>query len=215
LPRVLAKVRHLFDVNSDPLAIFETLAIMNEIRPGLCVLGTRLPGSFNAFETSVRAILGQQVSVQAARVLASRLVATFGEEAQTPIEGLTRTFPAPTDILSLGEAITDRLGSLGVISSRSQTIYELALALSSGKIDLETPGRPLEEIEKLLAIRGIGPWTANYIAMRVMGWPDVFLPTDVGVKNALKPYEAKDLAKMAESWRPFRSYATMSLWNSL
>lgn len=215
LPQVLARIRHLFDLYCDPEAVYETLQIMNDIRPGLCVSGTRVPGCFNAFEMAVRAVLGQQITVKAAGTLAARIVEAYGTPIQTEIEGLTHIFPAPADILALGGAIEEHLGVLGVIATRSRTIYALAQALVEGAIDLDIPAQPEEEMEKLMTISGIGSWTAQYIAMRAMEWPDAFLETDAGVKKALHPCTAKELLKMAEAWRPWRSYATVNLWNTL
>lgn len=215
LPQVLARIKHLFDLYCDPDAVYETLQVMNKLQPGLCVLGTRVPGCFNALEMSVRAVLGQQITVKAASTLAARLVQAYGIPVQTGIDGLTHIFPTPEIILDMGAAITDKLGVLGVTSARSQTIYRLAQALDAGEIDFGLCHSPEEEMKKLLAIRGIGGWTAQYIAMRAMEWPDAFLETDAGVKKALPGYTAKELLALAEAWRPWRSYATFNLWNSL
>lgn len=215
LPQVLARIRHLFDLYCDPYAVYETLRVMNDIRPGLCVLGTRVPGCFNPFEMAVRAVLGQQITVKAASTLASRIAQTYGMPVETGIEGLNRTFPMPEDVLSLDGAIEECFGVLGVINARSHTIYELARAYVQGEIDFDLPAQPEEEMKKLMAIHGIGSWTAQYIAMRAMEWPDSFLETDAGIKKALQPYTAKELLKMAEAWRPWRSYATVNLWNTL
>jgi AraC family transcriptional regulator of adaptative response / DNA-3-methyladenine glycosylase II len=215
LPQVLARVRHLFDLHCDPGTVYETLRVMNDIGPGLCVLGVRVPGCFNAFEIAVRAVLGQQITVKAASTLAARIVDTYGTPVQTGIEGLTRIFPSPEDIVALGRAIENNFGSLSVTAARSRTIYELARVIARKEIDFELCAQPEEEMKKLMAIRGIGSWTAQYIAMRTMEWPDAFLETDMGVKKALEPYTSKQLLEMAEAWRPWRSYATMNLWNSL
>lgn len=215
LPQVLTKVRRLFDLCCDPESIYETLAPMNKIRPGLCVLGTRLPGSFNSFEMAIRAVLGQQITVKAAGTLAGRLVATFGTPIKTNVEGLTHIFPSPKDILVLDEPIENHLGPLGIIATRARTICELAKAFEQGDIDFDLPADPEVEIKKLLAIPGIGNWTAQYIAMRTMEWTDAFLETDVGIRKALEPHSKKELLQIAEAWRPWRSYATINLWNSL
>ena len=215
LPQVLSKVRQLFALYCDPDTIFETLAPMNAIRPGLCVLGTRLPGSFDAFEMAFRAVLGQQITVKAAGTLAARLVAAYGTPVQTGIPELTHVFPAPEDILALKGPIESHFGPLGVIASRAKAIYSLAQALKQGEISLDRCANPEEEMKKLTAIPGIGRWTAGYIAMRTMGWPDAFLETDAAVKKALAPHTAKEMSQMAEAWRPWRSYATINLWNSL
>lgn len=215
LPQVLARIRHLFDLYCDPDSVYETIQVMNDIRPGLCVLGIRVPGCFNAFELVVRAVLGQQITVKAARTLASRIVDTYGTPIQTGIEGLTHVFPLPEDILALEGAIDNHLGVLGVTSARSNTIYELAQAFVHEKIDFDFCIEPEKEIEKLMSIRGIGNWTAQYIAMRTMEWTDAFLESDAGIKKALPSYTPKELLKIAELWRPWRSYATMNLWNTL
>lgn len=215
LPQVLARVRRLFDLHCDPHAVYETLRAMNEIRPGLCILGTRLPGCFDSFELSVRAVLGQQITVKAAGTLAARVAQAYGRPIETGIEGLTHVFPSPGDILALGGEIENHLGALGVTSARSKTIYALAQALAQGDVSLDLCAQPEEEIKKLMAIRGIGGWTAQYIAMRAMGWPDAFLETDAGVKKALGLYTPKELLQLAEAWRPWRSYATINLWNTL
>lgn len=215
LAQVLARVRCLFDLYCNPEAVYEVLRVMDEIRPGLCVLGTRVPGCFDSFEMAVRTVLGQQITVKAASTLAARLVAACGKPLQTGLEGLTHTFPTPEDILASGDAIEERLGVLGIIAARSRTIYALAQGLVDGTLSLDAGVRPEEEMEKLLNIRGIGPWSAQYIAMRSMEWPDAFLETDAGVKKVLDSRSPKEMLAMAEAWRPWRSYATVSLWNTL
>jgi AraC family transcriptional regulator of adaptative response / DNA-3-methyladenine glycosylase II len=215
LPQVLARIRHLFDLHCDPDVVYETIRVMNDIRPGLCVLGTRVPGCFNVFEMAVRAVLGQQITVKAAGTLAARIVAVYGTPVQTGIEGLTHIFPSPEDILALSGTIENHLGALGVIATRSRTIHELARVLVQKEINFNLCAQPEEEMKKLKAIRGIGNWTAQYIAMRAMEWPDAFLETDAGIKKALEPYTSKELLEMAEAWRPWRSYAIVNLWNSL
>lgn len=214
LPQVLTRVRCLFDLYCDSNSVYETLSKMNEIRPGLCVLGTRVPGCFNAFEMSVRAILGQQITVKAASTLATRIAQTYGIPIDTGVEGLTHIFPSPEDFLAMGESIQNNLGQLGVTSTRSNTIYALAKAIVNKEIDFDSI-QPQEEMKKLMAIKGIGSWTANYIAMRAMEWTDAFLETDVGVRNALPSYTSKEMLAMSEAWRPWRSYAVLNLWNSL
>lgn len=215
LPQVLARIRHLFDLYCNPEAVYETLQIMNEIRPGLCVLGTRLPGCFDTFEMAVRAVLGQQITVKAASTLAARIVENYGTPVQTEITGLTHVFPSPNDILALDGPIENHFGPLGVIAARSHTIYELAKAIVQKEIDFEIPAQPEEEIKKLMTIKGIGSWTAQYIAMRTMEWTDAFLETDAGIKKALHPLTSKELLALSKAWHPWCSYATMNLWNTL
>ena len=215
LPQVLSRIKRLFDLYCDPAAVYEHLSVMNELQPGLCLPGTRLPGCFDSFEMAVRAVLGQQITVKAAGTLAGRLTAACGTPVRTGIPGLTHAFPAPEEILALTGPVENHLGPLGIIASRAGTIYELAGLLTAGAIVLDFCPDPEVEMEKLKAIRGIGDWTAQYIAMRTMEWPDAFLSTDVGVKKALKSYPPEEIARLSKQWRPWRSYATVNLWNSL
>lgn len=210
LPQVLSRVRQLFDLYCDPGVVYENL---KQLESFAC--GTRIPGCFDPFEMAVRAILGQQITVKGASTLAARIVQQFGQPIQTPFEGLTHIFPAPQTFLKLEGTIEENLGQLGVIAARSRTISRLAAAVSERTIRLGPQGNPEAETEKLLAIPGIGPWTAHYLVMRAFSWPDVFLETDVGIKKAMAPLEPKEMLQLAESWRPWRSYATVSLWNSL
>jgi AraC family transcriptional regulator of adaptative response / DNA-3-methyladenine glycosylase II len=188
---------------------------MNEIRPGLCENGTRLPGCFDPFEVTVRAVLGQQISVKAASTLTSRIVRAIGPPVQTGIDGLTSIFPSPKEVLELKGDIEHIFGELGVTSMRSRTISKLASEFFNRSIDFWPCNYPNEEIKKLTSISGIGVWTANYIAMRTMGYTDAFLETDCGIKKALAPRKPKEILKIAENWRPWRSYAIVNLWNSL
>ena len=215
IPQVLARVKHLFDLYCDPGSIYETLKTMNDIRPNLCILGTRVPGCFDDFEMTVRVVLGQQITVKAASTLTARIVKYFGIPVQTGVVGLTHIFPSPESILAMGEDIENNFGALGVTSARSNTILELARVFVRSEINFDLCAEPEEEIKKLKMIKGIGSWTAQYIAMRSMEWPDAFLETDAGVKKALQPYTSKELLKIAEAWRPYRSYATANLWNTL
>ncbi|MDR1276138.1 MAG: helix-turn-helix domain-containing protein [Candidatus Accumulibacter sp.] len=215
LPRLLARVRNLFDLYCTPDAVYETLSVMNDTRPGVCVSGVRLPGCFDPFETSVRAILGQQITVRAASTLAGRLAKTFGAPVDTGVEGLTHCFPSAHDIAALSGNIADRLGPLGIRRARANTILALAQKIVGGEIDFSLCVSPESEIKKLQSIPGLGVWTAQTIAMRAMSWPDAFPHTDHGVKKALAPRSGKEILEIAELWRPWRAYATINLWNSL
>ncbi|MCI9156988.1 MAG: helix-turn-helix domain-containing protein [Lawsonibacter sp.] len=212
LSQILSRIRRLFDLYCDPDAVYAVLQVMDELQPGLCVKGRRVPGCFEPFETAVRAILGQQITVKAASTLARRMAAKLGTPVETGIDGLTCTFPTAADIIALGDSIQERLGTLGVIAARSTCIRALAEGLKRGEIQLDQSADPEREMEKLQAIRGIGGWTAQYVAMRTMGWPDAFLETDAGVKHALPDRSAKELLALAERWRPWRSYAVVNLW---
>ncbi|MDR1016214.1 MAG: helix-turn-helix domain-containing protein [Coriobacteriales bacterium] len=213
---VLARIRRQFDLGSDPAQVAEQLQVMDELRPGLCVAGTRVPGCFDAFQMCVRTVLGQQITVKAAGTLAARIAETYGTPIETGVEGLDRLFPSAGEVLTMGDAIEDNFGRLGVTSARSRTIRALAEAVSTGEVDFAHPADPTLEMDKLCALKGIGPWSANYIAMRAMGYGDAFLESDYGVKKALPGYGTPKARKaLAEAWHPWRSYAVMNLWNSL
>ena len=118
-------------------------------------------------------------------------------------------------MIALSDHIEEHLGVLGVIASRSRCILALAEKLERGEIVLDGSADPEQEMKKLMEIKGIGNWTAKYIAMRTLGWPDAFLETDIGIKHAFPDSAPKELLALSEKWRPWRSYATMNLWNSL
>jgi AraC family transcriptional regulator of adaptative response / DNA-3-methyladenine glycosylase II len=219
MPQVLSRVRRLFDLHCDPDAVYRTLEPMNLVAPGLCVPGTRVPGAFDPFETAVRAVLGQQITVRAAGTLAGRIAGELGEPVDTGMEGLSRVFPDP-EILAIPDpespvSTEDRLGALGIIGSRSRAIVGLAAAVVWGKLDLDLLGDPADETVKLTSVRGIGGWTAGYMGMRAGGWPDVFLESDAGIRKALPGRTPRELLALSEKWSPWRSYATVNLWNSL
>jgi AraC family transcriptional regulator of adaptative response / DNA-3-methyladenine glycosylase II len=202
VPAVLARVRHLLDLSCSPCSIAEALGPLAANRPGL-----RVPGAFDGFEIAVRAILGQQVSVAAARTLACRIAHAFGTPVETPHDGLCRAFPLATRIANLE---LEDLAQLGVLPSRARTI----LALAEADLPLE-PGVNVEEtMAKLRTIPGIGKWTAQYIAMRALAWPDAFPHTDLGVMKALNEKNPKRILAAGEAWRPWRAYAVMHLWTS-
>lgn len=212
--QVIERVRCQFDVDCDPDAVYRGIASLDDIVPGAAVKGTRLPGAFNPFEISMRAVLGQQISVRAANKLAFRIVSTYGKPVDTGIEGLDRASLTVDDVLGFDD-IESAFGELGVIKTRSRTIRAIALALKAGELCFDATADAAEQIDNLLAIKGIGPWSANYIAMRALSYPDAFLETDAGIKHALPDYTPKQRLALAEQWRPWRSYANICLWNSL
>lgn len=213
-PQVVERVRRQFDVDCDPEAVFEGIRSLDELVPGAAVPGTRVPGAFDSFETAVRAILGQQISVRAANRLAARIARTYGTPVDLGMEGLRFLFPAPRDVLAL-DSIEDALGELGVIKTRARTIRELARLVVEGALDLDPGADVAQQMETLLAIKGIGPWSANYIAMRTLGYADAFLETDAGIRHALPELSPAERLAAAERWRPWRAYANVCLWNSL
>ena len=215
LAKVLARIRFLFDLNCDPVEVFEHLYHSDTVIRNLLVSGIRLPGSFDPFEISVRAVFGQQISVKAAQTIAGRFVQLYGQEIKTPFPELSFTFPLPEIVCAAGTEIETRLGNAGVTSARSRTVLALAEAVKSGNLNLSLSSDPATETKKLLDIPGIGQWTAQYIAMRALGWPDVFLSTDHGIRKFFPGMSQAAIEQLSEFWQPWRSYATINLWNSL
>jgi AraC family transcriptional regulator of adaptative response / DNA-3-methyladenine glycosylase II len=207
---VIATARRWLDLDAAPATIAEALVDLPG-EPGL-----RLPGSVDPFELAVRAVLGQQVTVAAARTLARRLVDRFGAAVATPWPDVTRAFPAPAELASAPIA---RIAELGIIRSRATAIQSLAAQWATFA-PLLAPGAAAEAlVERLCELAGIGPWTAHYVAMRGLGWPDAFPPGDVAAAKAMRALfgtaSARDVLAHAERWRPWRSYALLRLWNSL
>ena len=214
ISQVAARLRHQFDTDCDPQAVCAGIATLDALVPGAVVCGTRVPGAFDSFEIAVRAVLGQQISVVAANKLAARIAATYGTPVDFGIEGLNFLFPTAQEFLDM-DPIEDALGQLGVIKARSRTIRELARLVMRGELDLSTTADVAEQMSALLSVKGIGPWSANYIAMRALGYTDAFLEKDAGIKHALPDLTPQQRLEAAESWRPWRAYANLCLWNSL
>ena len=207
IPQVLGRVKHLFDLACDPQAVNERLGPLAAARPGL-----RVPGAFSGFEISVRAVLGQQVTVKAARTLAGRFAARFGTLLETPFPELSVAFP---DHHRIAQADASEIGELGILRSRVRAIQALAQALADGALKLEPMVAVDETIAQLRALPGFGEWTAQYIAMRALAWPDAFPQADFGVLKALGETDPRRALARAEGWRPWRAYAVMHLWSSL
>lgn len=212
---VLSRIRLLFDVNCNPEIVYEKLSTMKRLAPNIYVPGIRVPGSFDSFEMSVRAILGQQISVKAAITLAGRVASVFGEKIDTPFDNLSFTFPEPEKLCAPKSPIENQLRSLGISEPKSRSIMTLAKAMTSNSIVLSYGANPIDEMKKLSNLPGFGPWTIQYIAMRALGWPDAFPHTDFGVRKALSNRTPQEILKMSQQWSPWRSYATILLWNSL
>lgn len=164
-------------------------------------------------ELAVRAVLGQQVTVAAARTLARRVVERFGTPLATPWPSLARAFPSPQ---ALAEATLDSVASLGIVRTRSNALIAMAQAWPGLEVAMASPD---DFIAALCELPGIGPWTAHYIAMRALGWPDAFPPNDVAVLKAMRllfgTQNQRDADAQAQAWRPWRAYAVLRLWNSL
>lgn len=210
LPALLGRLRNLFDLSARPdvicatLAQDERLAAAVERTPGL-----RIPGAFDGFEMAVRAILGQQISVRAATTLAGRFVQAFGEPLDTPHVGLDRLSPTAERVGALDPG---EVAALGVVRTRARSIITLAREVASGRLLLEPGANPDQTMDKLVALPGIGPWTAHYIAMRALRWPDAFPKEDVVVRKALGGVTARQAEELSQRWRPWRAYATLHLW---
>jgi AraC family transcriptional regulator of adaptative response / DNA-3-methyladenine glycosylase II len=207
LPEVLVRVRRLFDLSAEPCAIAEVLG--NELvqDPGI-----RVPGAFDGFEIAVRAILGQQVSVHAASVIAGKFTQAFGEVIETPYPALNRLTPPASKIAALDPS---DVAATGIIASRARAIVALAKAVVDKEVALRPGADAAATMERLCKIPGIGPWTAEYIAMRALSWPDAFPASDLGIRKALDMCTEREALARAEAWRPWRSYAAMHLWRTL
>ena len=214
LPSVIGRVRRMFDTDSNPTAIAEGLASLKDAAPNVEVDGVRLPGCFDPFETACRAVLGQQVSVKAANKMAARIARAFGMSVEAGIAGLDRAWPSPANVAALA-SIEDAFGELGVIRTRSRVICEIARMLVEGELDLGPTANATKQMEELLRIKGVGPWTANYIILRTLSYPDAFLETDAGIAHALPNMTPQERLDAVERCRPWRSYAVVALWNSL
>jgi AraC family transcriptional regulator of adaptative response / DNA-3-methyladenine glycosylase II len=207
LPAVLSRVKHLFDLACHPDEIAATLGALAAAHPGL-----RLPGAMDGFEIAVRAILGQQITVKAAATLAARFVEAYGEPVGTPIAAVSRLFPSPAIVAKLEPS---DIASRGIIAARARAIVALARALADGALRLDPTGDVDATVAALEALPGVGPWTAQYIAMRALAWPDAFPHPDVAVLKAMLPVTKAKALAASEQWRPWRAYAVIHLWKSL
>jgi AraC family transcriptional regulator of adaptative response / DNA-3-methyladenine glycosylase II len=201
----VGRIRRLLDLDADPLAIDEALAADPVLAPSvLATPGLRVAGSADPFETAVRATIGQQISVAAARTVAGRIVATAGEPLAVDGGPLTHVFPSAEALAALDRA------ALPMPWSRRRTIVELARRVATGELVLDADADRVAVVAGLLDVPGIGPWTTGYVLMRGFGDPDVFLPTDLGARAGLATLGVD--AGRAERWRPYRSYALHHLW---
>lgn len=208
LGAVLQAVRQGLDLDADPARIDPVLATV----PGPVRAGMRLPGAIDGFEQAVRVILGQQVTVKAARTLTERLVQRFGTPLETPWPELSHVFP---DAATLAAADPEAVGTLGIVRQRVKALQALATEVAAGRISLHR-GAPLAPtLAALQALPGIGDWTAQVIAMRALAWPDAWPAGDIGLMNALGTRDPRAVAARAEAWRPWRAYAVMKLWHAL
>lgn len=215
LPQIVNRLRRLFDLSAHPEEIAAHLSRDPRLSPLIAARpGLRVPGAWDGFEMAVRAVLGQQVSVAAATTFAGRIVAACGTPLDAALReaapGLTHVFPRPETLAAAP------LTGIGLTGARARSIAALSAAVAA-EPDLLAPSGAVErQIERLVALPGIGDWTAQYIAMRALRDPDAFPASDLGVRRALKAGgtmpDAAEVARRAEAWRPWRAYATLALW---
>jgi AraC family transcriptional regulator of adaptative response / DNA-3-methyladenine glycosylase II len=207
-------LRDWLDLDAEPSTIN---SVLQTDFPGM--EGLRVPGCLDGFELGVRAILGQQITVRAARTLGTRLVERFGSDLPGGTNGLHRLFPTPQALcLASGE----EMGQLGIVRQRQRAIQALAQAVARNGLVLQ-PGVDIPAtLIALQALPGIGPWTAHYIAMRALRWPDAFVAGDVALHKALGVQDrnnpklaAKEAEAASQRWKPWRSYAVLRAWANL
>ncbi len=213
LTTAVARCRQLLDLDADPVAVDRALAGDPLLSPLIEQYpGRRVPGAVDGFEVAVRAIIGQQVSVVGARTIAGRLVRDAGDALAESDGAITHLFPTPGALVELARTNPD---VFSMPHARRRAIVALASALDSGEIAIDAGSDPLEVRRRLVDIAGVGPWTAEYVAMRALHDPDAFMATDLGVRRAGESLGLSDpasLARAASAWRPWRSYAMVHLW---
>jgi AraC family transcriptional regulator of adaptative response / DNA-3-methyladenine glycosylase II len=212
LPTVLSRLKAMLDVRADPVGVAERLSEDRLLAPLFRRSpGPRIPGAFDGFECGIRAILGQQISVRAATTMAGRIAGRFGRAHSTPYGALTAAFPSPESVAAASVA---DLRAVGLTARRAETMKCFAIAVADGRIRLDPGADPDRVRAGLLSLPGVGEWTAEYLLLRAVGWPDAFPASDLGLVKAsgLTPAE---LRVRAERWRPWRGYAAVLLWHSL
>ena len=207
--QIATAARRVFDLAADPALLVAGLESDPLLRPLVRRRpGIRIPGTWDAFECAVRAVLGQQVTVAAARTLAGRLVERVGEPVATAVAGLDRLFPTPQALAAAN------LAGLGLTGARIAALAALGLAVAEGRVTFDRPAD--EVVASLVELPGFGAWTAQYIALRALGEPDAFLTADLVVRRMAAGGGAaltlKELERRADAWRPWRGYAVMHLW---
>jgi AraC family transcriptional regulator of adaptative response / DNA-3-methyladenine glycosylase II len=210
LPALLGRLRNLFDLTARPDLIAAHLKRDKLLRKSVMKNpGLRVPGAFDGFEMAVRAILGQQITVKAATTLSGRFAAAFGERIETPFPELTRLSPL---VSRVAKSSIGGIAKLGIVSARAAGILALARDFECGTLKLDAGVNPEAEIPRLVALPGIGPWTAHYLSMRASRWPDAFPKEDIAVRNNLGGVSPKQAEELSQPWRPWRSYAVMHIW---
>jgi AraC family transcriptional regulator of adaptative response / DNA-3-methyladenine glycosylase II len=215
LTTAVARCRQLLDLDADPVAVWEALRAV----PGLGPVverdpGRRVAGAADGFELAVRAVIGQQVSVSGARTVAGRLVQAAGDTLPAPDGTVTSLFPTPAALADLAERDP---GAFAMPAGRRRALVALSRAVDAGDVVIDPGADPLELRRSLVALPGIGPWTAEYVAMRALRDPDAFMPTDLGIRRGAAalglPDQPGPLTELSRAWRPWRSYAMAHLWS--
>ncbi len=214
LAAAVQRCRALLDLDSDPLAVVEALGVDVLLGPLIAAApGRRVPGHVDGHELAVRAVLGQQVSLAAAATFAARLVTAYGQPLERPQGTVTHVFPTAAALADVDPE------QLAMPATRRRALRALATSMASGELTLDGGVDRDEARRRLLSLPGIGPWTADYVAMRALRDPDAFLATDLGVRHALErlghPARPADTERLAERWRPYRAYAVQHLWAQL
>ena len=208
---LIPRLRKVFDCDCSPDIVNASLGDITKNNPGI-----RLPGAFDGFEIAVRAILGQQISVKAATTIAARFARRFGAQAQSPFAGLDVRFPRPIDI---AQQPIETIAQLGIIRQRAAAIIALAQGIVAEQINLNPDDgltrHAQKTVQDLRALPGIGPWTAQYIAIRSLAQPDILLSTDLVVLKALGTPSPARAIELTSAWSPWRSYGVMHLWNNM
>jgi AraC family transcriptional regulator, regulatory protein of adaptative response / DNA-3-methyladenine glycosylase II len=207
LPAVLAAVRRLCDLSCDPEAVSRALGPLAAPSPGL-----RVPGAVEGFELAVRAVVGQQVTVKAAHTVLARLAAAFGTPLQEPLGDLRLAFPSSERLAATPAA---EIASLGIVGQRAAAIVALAESVDSGRLDLSPTAEVGATVAALMELPGVGRWTASYIALRALGWPDAWPSGDVALMKALGTRSAREAEAASQQWSPWRGYAALHLWRRL
>jgi AraC family transcriptional regulator of adaptative response / DNA-3-methyladenine glycosylase II len=207
---IVSRVRRLFDLDADPVAIASGLTSDALLRPLLEARpGLRVPGAWDGFELGIRAILGQQISVRGASTLAGRLVERYGRRLESAPAGVTHLFPRAEDLARAN------LASIGLPQKRAEALSAFSAEVASGQLVLDGSAAPEQTHEHLRSIAGIGEWTAGYVAMRALGDPDAFPAADLVLLGAAGARTARELLDFAENWRPWRAYAALHLWQGV
>jgi AraC family transcriptional regulator, regulatory protein of adaptative response / DNA-3-methyladenine glycosylase II len=204
---ILAAIKRMFDLPANPQVIYKRLGQLAHWDEGI-----RIPGTFNLFEAAIHTILSQQVTQASAKSMMSRFVQAFGEPINSPVEELHLLFPKPETVRSQP---VEKISQMGITQQKSLTIWKISENISNGSISDPHRMNMEDWVNQLQIIPGIGPWSAQLIALRAFSWPDAFPHTDLGLRKASGIQNARNLLKVAEAWRPWRAYAAMHLWESI